>query len=136
MGRDARLTFTKLADEPWFLDAARELRDLDNDVAYTITAVTTPATDVWLEKRVSKTPETWEAVAGITFDNVAIYRSGTMVGGTVDADLDAAPPAGSDYRLFVRCEITATAEYGAGVTGKVLWADVTILPSAVTAPAP
>ena len=57
-----------------------------------------------------------------------------MVGGVADQDEDAAPPAGKNYRLFVRVQITATAEYGGGQVEKVLMADVTIMPSATTAP--
>lgn len=130
MARPQRLVFTKLADEPWFIDGAAKLRDLDNDVAYTITSIV----DSWLEKRVTTNPETWEAVAGVTLANEAIYRSGTMVGGTLTADEDADPAAGSDYRLLVEVVITATAEYGAGTAGMVLEADVTITPNATTAP--
>lgn len=131
MPRSMRLVFTKLADEPWFIDAAAKLRDLDNDAAYTITSVV----DAWLEKRATTNPETWEAVTGLTIANEAIYRSGTMVGGTLTADEDADPPAGSNYRLIVECVITATAEYGGGNAGMVLEADVAITPNATTAPA-
>lgn len=132
MAERARITFTKLVDEPWFIDGAHKLRDLDNAAGYTITEIV----DVWMERRVTTKPtETWELVDGLTFANRAIYRSGTMPGGTLTADPDAEPGAGIEYRLFVEVVITATAEYGGGEAGMILEADVTISPNATTAPA-
>lgn len=131
MGRPRRLVFTKLANEPWFVDAAQKLRDLDNDAGYTITSIV----DVWMEQRTQTGPEKWAVVEGLTFANEAIYRSGTMVGGTLTKDADADPGAGDNYRVLVEVVITATAEYGGGAAGTVLSFDCTIEPNATTAPA-
>ena len=65
-----RIVFTKLADEPWFIDAAHELRDVDNDVAYTITSIADASDDVWLEKRV----QTNRGVGGRGWHHVLVGR--------------------------------------------------------------
>lgn len=70
--RTTRLIFTKLVNEPWFIDAAHRLRDREGNVAYTITAVT----EAWLEKRVRTRPEEWARVQGLTLSSLAIYRAG------------------------------------------------------------
>lgn len=129
--RTTRLIFTKLVNEPWFIDASHRLRDREGDAAYTITAVT----EAWLEKRVGTRPEQCDRVEGITLSSAAVYRDGTMVGGIAEADPDAEPPAGSGYKLLVSVVITATDEYGGGQAGMVLEADMTIAANAVTAPA-
>lgn len=131
MSRKRRLTFTKLVDEDFYIDASHKLRDLDNDASHTITSITT----AWMEKRVSTNPETWAEVDGLEFSSLQILRSGTMVGGIVDKDADTDPAPGDGYRVMVECEKTATAEYGGQASGVLLSFDCTIDYNATTAPA-
>lgn len=127
--RQHRITFSKLVNEPWFIDASHRLRDLDNAAAYTITDVE----EAWLERRVGAKQRA--RVDGIQLSALGIYRDGTMVGGLLNKDPDADPPAGNDYYLLVPVAIKASEEYGGDEAGIVLEVDVTIAANWKTAPA-
>jgi len=135
MSRTAH-TFTKLVDEPFFIQCADLLKAPDGSQVATITSVDT----IRLELRETKTPETWSvAVAAGGFSSLQVLDDGgftdAMIAGLMTADRDATPAPGEDYMLVAECTITFGAEFGGGAAGKVFRRPARIVAGSVTAPA-
>lgn len=137
MARQAVLTFTKLKDEPFFIQCAESLRGPRNNPiqAATITSIDT----IRLERQVSVALDTWEeAVAYAGFANLQVLDDGTftdaMIAGTVTADRDASPAPGEAYRIVAECTIEFVAAFGSSSTGKVFRAPARIVAGSITAP--
>lgn len=128
-------TFTKLVDEPWFIECRKNLVRNGVQVA-TITSLNTAR----IERRVGTNPtETWEIVfEGSDLTSLQILDDGdhtdSMIAGILNADRDTDPPPGSDYMIVCECTIQFTAEFGRGEAGRVFRRRARIVPGAVTAP--
>lgn len=138
MARQAVLTFTKLKNEPFFVQCAESLRGPSNNPiqAATITSIDT----IRLERQTSVSLDTWEeAVAVSGFGNLQILDDGTftdaMIAGTLTADRDASPAPGEAYRIVAECTIQFVVAFGSASTGKVFRAPARVVSGSITAPA-
>lgn len=137
MARRAVHTFTKLVDEPFFIQCEDRLKQPDGTQAATITSIDTQR----LEQRDSSDPETWsEAVASTGFSNMQIlgdadgFDNADMVAGVLTADRDDVPPDGDGYMVVVECTVTLVAALGGGSHGMVFRRPARIVAGLVTAP--
>lgn len=138
MARSRIHVFTKLKDEPFFIQCSDRLTQPDGTQAATITSIDTQR----LEKRQTEDPETWsEVVAEGGFSSMQILddpKSGftdDMIGGLLTADRDDDPADGEGYRIIIECTVTFVAALGGASTGMVFRRDARIAAGSVTAPA-
>lgn len=138
MARSSVHTFTKLKNEPFFVQCAANLTQPDGTQAGTITSIDT----IRLEKRVGNKPETWsEAVASSGFSDLQILTdpssslSSDMIAGVLTADRDADPEDGDGYMIVAECTVTLVAGLGGGSVGMVFRRPARIAAGSITAPA-
>lgn len=129
-------TFTKLVDEPFFIQCADNLKTPAGAQAGHITSIDT----IRLEKRTQDSPEQWEvAVAAGGFSSLQTHDDGsfvdTIIAGIMTADRDAAPAPGDKYMIVAECTVTLEAALGGGVVEKVFRRPARIVHGSVTAPA-
>lgn len=131
-------TFTKLKDEPFFIQCGDRLKQPDGTQAATITSIDTQR----LENKTSDDPVEWsEAVPSTGFSSMQIlgdpsgFDNADMIGGILDADRDDVPADGDGYMIVVECTVTLVAALGGGSHGMVFRRPARIVAGSVTAPA-
>lgn len=135
MARQTVITFTKLVDEPFFIECTDNLRTRSGAQAGRITSIDT----IRLEKRESTDPEEWSvAVAVGGFGSLQVHDDGsfidTIIGGILTADRDASPAPGEGYMLVAECTVTLEAGLGGGTVERVFRCPARIAATQITAP--
>lgn len=134
MSRDSIHTFTKLVDEPFFLECGKLLTHRGVQVATILTV-----DRVRIERMTRSKPERWEIAFDSdpdegqpTITDVQVLDDGAMVAGILEADPDDSPPPGKDYMILAECTIQMTQEYGGATVGRVFRRRAQIPASALT----